>query len=116
MYIVAIGWMYVVTLMAATENSVAAGVATFLFYGVLPCSVLVYIMGTKNRRLRREFQELQAQRTEADTQKSTDVYAPESAELITETTAGVSGEQGSPSVQLDVPTGPPSDGKTTSNP
>ena len=53
MYIVAIGWMYVVTLMAATETNIAAGVATFLFYGALPCSVLVYLMGTKSRRLKR---------------------------------------------------------------
>lgn len=77
MYIVAIGWMYVVTLMAATENSIAAGLATFLFYGVLPCSVLVYIMGTKNRRLRREFQELQAQRARAEAQatEATDAQA-----------------------------------------
>jgi hypothetical protein len=31
MWIVAIGWMYVVTLMAATEPSVVAGIMTFLF-------------------------------------------------------------------------------------
>lgn len=53
MYIVAIGWMYVVTLMAATETNFVAGTVTFLFYGALPCSVLVYLMGTKSRRLKR---------------------------------------------------------------
>lgn len=53
MYIVAIGWMYVVTLMAATENSLAAGLATFIFYGLFPCSVLMYILGTKSRRMKR---------------------------------------------------------------
>jgi hypothetical protein len=53
MYIVAIGWMYVVTLMAATETNFVAGIVTFLFYGALPCSVLVYLMGTKSRRLKR---------------------------------------------------------------
>lgn len=53
MYIVAIGWMYVVTLMAATETNLVAGIVTFLFYGALPCSVLVYLMGTKSRRLKR---------------------------------------------------------------
>ncbi len=57
MYIVAIGWMYVVTLMAATETNIAAGIATFLFYGALPCSVLVYLMGTKSRRLKRQARE-----------------------------------------------------------
>jgi hypothetical protein len=53
MYIVAIGWMYVVTLMAATETNFVAGIVTFIFYGALPCSVLVYLMGTKSRRLKR---------------------------------------------------------------
>ncbi|HEX4843592.1 MAG TPA: hypothetical protein VFV57_07960 [Limnobacter sp.] len=53
MYIVAIGWMYVVVLMAATEHSFAAGLATFLFYGLLPCSVLMYLLGTKSRRARK---------------------------------------------------------------
>lgn len=102
MYIVAIGWMYVVTLMAATENNIAAGLATFLFYGVLPCSVLVYIMGTKNRRLRREFQELQAQRASAEAQ-------------TIETTAATDA-QASPSGQPVSPVEQPFDGKTTSNP
>ena len=53
MYIVPIGWMYVVTLMAATETNFVAGVVTFLFYGALPCSVLVYLLGTKSRRIKR---------------------------------------------------------------
>ena len=33
MYIIAIAWMYVVVLMAATEKSVTAGLLTFIFYG-----------------------------------------------------------------------------------
>lgn len=57
MYIVGIGWMYVVTLMAATETNFAAGAATFLFYGLLPCAVLMYLLGTKNRKLKRLAQE-----------------------------------------------------------
>ncbi len=50
MYIIAIGWIYVVTLMAATEHSIAAALGTFMFYGALPCSVLMYILNTKRRR------------------------------------------------------------------
>lgn len=49
MYIVLIGWMYVVTLMAATEENIAAGLATFFFYGALPCLVLGYLFGAKRR-------------------------------------------------------------------
>ncbi len=49
MWIVAIGWMYVVTLMAATETSVVAGLMTFLFYGVLPLSLVLYLTGAWRR-------------------------------------------------------------------
>ena len=52
MWIVAIAWMYVVVLMAATESSVLGGVLTLLFYGVLPLSLLSYFFGAKGRRAR----------------------------------------------------------------
>ena len=56
MWIVAIGWMYVVTLMAATERSVVAGLMTFLFYGMLPLSLVLYLTGAwrKGRARKRE--------------------------------------------------------------
>lgn len=54
MYIIAIAWMYVVTLMAATEKTLAAGMLTFLFYGLLPCALLLWILGVKHRRHMRE--------------------------------------------------------------
>lgn len=53
MYIIAIAWLYVVTLMAATEKSIAAGVLTFLFYGLLPCALLLWLLGVKHRRYKR---------------------------------------------------------------
>jgi hypothetical protein len=49
MWILAIGWMYVVTLMAATEPSVVGGVMTFLFYGLLPLSLVFYLTGAWRR-------------------------------------------------------------------
>jgi membrane protein implicated in regulation of membrane protease activity len=52
MWIVAIAWMYVVVLMAATESSVIGGVMTLLFVGVLPLSLLSYFFGAKGRRAR----------------------------------------------------------------
>lgn len=56
MYIVAIGWMYVALMMAITETSIVAGVATFVLYGLVPVSIIVYIMGTGGRRRRRREQ------------------------------------------------------------
>ncbi|WP_290425028.1 hypothetical protein [Massilia sp. YIM B02769] len=53
MWIVAVGWAYVVILMAATETSVIAGIMTFFGYCVLPLSILFYIAGAGKRRARR---------------------------------------------------------------
>ncbi len=53
MYIVAIGWLYVTLLMAATEPNVTAGVLTFLFYGAAPLALLLWLMGTPQRRRQR---------------------------------------------------------------
>jgi len=50
MWIVALGWMYVVTLMAATEPSVVGGIMTFFGYGVLPLSLVLYLGGVRLRR------------------------------------------------------------------
>jgi hypothetical protein len=54
MWIVAIAWIYVVVLMAATEPTVVGGIMTFVFYCAVPLSILFYITGAKRRRLRRQ--------------------------------------------------------------
>jgi hypothetical protein len=53
MYIIAIGWLYVTVLMAFTETSILAGVLTFLFYGLFPVALLLWLLGTPLRRKRR---------------------------------------------------------------
>mgnify|MGYP001176903044 CR=1 FL=1 len=53
MYIVAIGWLYVVVLMALTEQNLVAGAATFIFYGLLPVIVVLWLGGAKARRRKR---------------------------------------------------------------
>jgi biotin transporter BioY len=50
MYIVAIAWLYVTLMMALTEPSFVAGVLTFVFYGLLPCALLLWLVGTPQRR------------------------------------------------------------------
>lgn len=59
MYLVAIGWIYVVFMMAITESSVVAGVATFVFYGLLPVAIILYLGGSRRRRLKRQMEEEQ---------------------------------------------------------
>lgn len=50
MYILAIGWLYVVGLAALTEavnpnGSILASIMTFACYGMLPAGLLLYILG-----------------------------------------------------------------------
>lgn len=52
MYIVAIGWLWVVLMMALTETSVTAGILTFLFYGLAPLALFLWLVGTPARRRR----------------------------------------------------------------
>jgi len=54
MWIVAVAWIYVVVLMAATEPTAVGGVMTFVFYCALPLSILFYLTGAKRRRQRRQ--------------------------------------------------------------
>ena len=72
--LVAVAWMYVVLMMALAEaispqGSVLGAVITFVLYGVLPLSIVLYIMGTPGRRRARREAEKQAaceERSEMD--------------------------------------------------
>ena len=50
MYIVAMAWLYVVLMMALTEPGITRGTLTFLFYGLLPCALFIWLIGTPQRR------------------------------------------------------------------
>ncbi|HEY8857732.1 MAG TPA: hypothetical protein VIM43_10285 [Rugosibacter sp.] len=53
MYIIAIGWLYITLLMAATETSLTAGILTFVVYGAAPLALLLWLAGTPQRRRNR---------------------------------------------------------------
>lgn len=53
MYVIAIGWLYVTVLMAATEASLVAGLLTFFFYGLAPLALLLWLFGTPQRNRNR---------------------------------------------------------------
>lgn len=59
MYIIAIGWLYVTVLMAFTETSLVAGTLTFLFYGLFPVALLLWLLGTPVRRQRQRYRAAQ---------------------------------------------------------
>ena len=55
MYLVAIAWIYITLMMAVAEanhpsGTVLGGIVTFLFYGLLPTVLVMYLMGTPLRR------------------------------------------------------------------
>jgi hypothetical protein len=65
MYLIVIGWLYVTLLMALAEafssqGSVLGAIITFVFYGLLPMALVVYLMGTPLRRKAIRQQEQQA--------------------------------------------------------
>ncbi|OYU83792.1 MAG: hypothetical protein CFE45_26210 [Burkholderiales bacterium PBB5] len=69
MHIVASAWSVVVLLMTvaeatSTQGTVLGAVFTLLLYGVLPLSIVLYVMGTPQRRRARLAAE-QAERAEA---------------------------------------------------
>lgn len=57
MYIIAIAWLYVVFMMSITEQTAVSGVMTFLFYGALPLTIVLYLMDTPRRKRNRQMAE-----------------------------------------------------------
>ena len=62
MYLTVIAWLYVVLMMSAVEaaspqGTVLGAITTFILYGLLPLSILIYIMGTPARRRARKAEE-----------------------------------------------------------
>ena len=68
---IAIAWIYVVLMMALAEalssqGTVLGAVITFLLYGLLPLSLVIYILGTPARKRRlREAEAAEAAQTAA---------------------------------------------------
>jgi len=55
MYIVAIAWIYVALMMGVAEatntnGTVLGGIVTFILYGILPTSIIIYIMDPPRRK------------------------------------------------------------------
>lgn len=52
MYIVAIGWAYVILMMAVTASSIGKALAILIFLGVLPLALFIYVADAPRRRRR----------------------------------------------------------------
>ncbi len=81
MYLIVIAWLYVTLLMAlaeafSTQGSVLGAIITFVFYGLLPMALVVYLMGTPLRRKAIRRQEEQ-DRQEAVSSQSDSTLQPD---------------------------------------
>ncbi len=79
MWIVAIAWIYVALMMALSEatspiGTVLGAIVTFVFYGVLPTALVMYLLGTPGRRRARQAKEA-AEQAAHDAQKAEDQAA-----------------------------------------
>lgn len=54
MYLIAIAWLYVALLAAVSDDTVVGGVLTFVFYGLAPLALFLWLFGGRVRRRRRE--------------------------------------------------------------
>jgi uncharacterized iron-regulated membrane protein len=62
MYLVAIAWIYVALMMAVAEatnstGTVIGAIITFVLYGVIPVSIVMYLLATPSRNRARKARE-----------------------------------------------------------
>jgi len=81
MYLVAIAWLFVVVLMAITEAVSSAGTVmgaffTLLLYGLLPLSIVLYVMGTPMRRRARRAAQAREEGRSTSAQPNGSGHAP----------------------------------------
>lgn len=83
MYLIVIAWLYVTLLMALAEafssqGGVLGAIITFLLYGVLPMSLVIYLWGTPLRRkeIRRQEQKALSATPASELQPDTSGHAP----------------------------------------
>ncbi|GBU14681.1 hypothetical protein AwPolaro_00590 [Polaromonas sp.] len=101
MYLVVIGWIYVVLMMSVAEATSSDGtllgaLITFVLYGVGPLSLVVYLMGAPARSKAIKMREAQALQTYQAANPSASVpsvqpdasgHAPRGAEAVAQDTS-----------------------------
>ena len=83
LYLVAIGWMYVVLMMTVAEamapnGTLLGALVTLMLYGVLPLALVLYLLGTPGRRrARRAADRASAAQPDGSGHAAGDAVAPE---------------------------------------
>jgi len=66
MYIIAVAWLYVALLAAVTDETIVGGVLTFVFYGLFPLALFLWLFGTPARHRRRKALESEISKQDGD--------------------------------------------------
>lgn len=66
MYLIAIAWLYVAILAAASETTVIGAVLTLIFYGVAPLALVLWLFGTPARRRAQRLRERESAEDQHD--------------------------------------------------
>ncbi|MBF5007426.1 hypothetical protein [Diaphorobacter caeni] len=85
MILVVIAWLYVTLMMAVAEATASNGsllgaIITFVLYGLLPVSIIVYVFSTPVRKRMRQIREEQAMRKWQDEQQQQGVAATQKSD------------------------------------
>ncbi len=70
MYLIAIAWLYVVIIVSVSDDTVLGGLLTFLFWGLFPLTLFLWLFGTPARRRRRLEREAAADAGDNDSAES----------------------------------------------
>jgi amino acid permease len=96
LYLIATAWVYVVMLMALTENSVVAGVLTFFFYCLVPL-FLVFYLALSSSRKRQRLRKINADRTNAENNMNNNTSNDLSANAVDrQSDQGIKSDSGNP--------------------
>ena len=81
LYLITIGWLYVTLMMALAEamapgGSLLGALLTFVLYGLLPLSIVMYVLGTPGRRRARRAAEAAEAETVSASQSDAGGHAP----------------------------------------
>jgi hypothetical protein len=85
LYLVAIAWMYVVLMMSVAEalapnGSLLGAVITFVFYGALPLTLVLYLLRTPARRKALRAREASGAQADGSGHAAGDTVAPKREE------------------------------------
>lgn len=106
MYLIVIGWIYVVLMMSIAEASnsngtVLGALITFLLYGVGPVSLVVYLMGAPARSKTIKKREADARALHALSQSQAADEAPKQATASVQPNAGSHAPAGTEAVAIE---------------